>query len=57
MHRLHYESQCKTMSGTWHQPREISQCKTCLGHASVTRYVSVRPCLRHGIGTDILELV
>ncbi|KHG08464.1 hypothetical protein F383_35827 [Gossypium arboreum] len=48
-----------------HQPRELSQCKTCLGHASAMRcanvrhvwdmhrhgYVraSVRPCQGHGI--------
>ncbi|KHG13601.1 hypothetical protein F383_17073 [Gossypium arboreum] len=25
------------MSGTWHRPRDVSQCKTCLGHASATR--------------------
>ncbi|KHF97636.1 hypothetical protein F383_37007 [Gossypium arboreum] len=34
-----------------HQSRDISQYMTCLGHASATRCVSVRPCLRHGIGT------
>ncbi|KHG28995.1 hypothetical protein F383_35642 [Gossypium arboreum] len=34
-----YESQCKTMSRTWHRPR-------------YTR-VSVRPCLGHGIDFDV----
>ncbi|KHG22841.1 Coiled-coil domain-containing 51 [Gossypium arboreum] len=63
MLRPHYESQCKTMSRTWHRD---SQCKTCLGHASAKRCASVRhvwdmhqhaymrasvrPCLGHGIG-------
>ncbi|KHG13204.1 hypothetical protein F383_18370 [Gossypium arboreum] len=35
-----------------HQPRGISQHKTCWGHALTTRCVSVRPCLGHGIGTE-----
>ncbi|KHG14186.1 hypothetical protein F383_19122 [Gossypium arboreum] len=26
-----------------HQPQYVSQCKTCLGHASTSRCVSVRP--------------
>ncbi|KHG19096.1 hypothetical protein F383_24980 [Gossypium arboreum] len=25
-----------------HQPRDVSQCKTCLGHASATRCVSCK---------------
>ncbi|KHG11355.1 hypothetical protein F383_12196 [Gossypium arboreum] len=40
-----------------HRPRDVSQCKTCMGHASDTICVSVRPCLGHGIGTYMLELV
>ncbi|KHG03035.1 hypothetical protein F383_26479 [Gossypium arboreum] len=40
-----------------HRPRDVSQCKTCLKHASATRCVTVRPCLGHGIDTDMLELV
>ncbi|KHG22534.1 hypothetical protein F383_29977 [Gossypium arboreum] len=40
-----------------HRPRDVSLCKTCLGHASATRCVSVRPCLGHGIDTDMLEPV
>ncbi|KHG20011.1 hypothetical protein F383_23951 [Gossypium arboreum] len=36
-----------------HRLRDVSQCKTCLGHASATRCVSVRPCLGHGINTDM----
>ncbi|KHG15145.1 hypothetical protein F383_05299 [Gossypium arboreum] len=32
-----------------HRPRDVSQCKTCLGHVSATRCVSVRPRLGHGI--------
>ncbi|KHG08557.1 hypothetical protein F383_35645 [Gossypium arboreum] len=28
-----YESYCKTMSGTWHRPREIrASLRSCLGH-------------------------
>ncbi|KHG16372.1 hypothetical protein F383_21581 [Gossypium arboreum] len=38
MLRPHYKSQCKTMSGTWHRH---------------DRGVSVRPCLGHGISTDM----
>ncbi|KHF97358.1 hypothetical protein F383_36671 [Gossypium arboreum] len=34
-----------------HRPQDVSQCKICLVHAPVTRCVSVRPCLGHGIGT------
>ncbi|KHG23340.1 UvrABC system C [Gossypium arboreum] len=40
-----------------HWPRDVSQCKTCLGHAPTTRCVRVRPRLGHGIGKDMLELV
>ncbi|KHG21904.1 hypothetical protein F383_28095 [Gossypium arboreum] len=36
MHRPHYESQCKTMSGTWHRQRYVS-VRPCLGHASASR--------------------
>ncbi|KHG20516.1 hypothetical protein F383_25686 [Gossypium arboreum] len=32
-----------------HWLRDVSQCKTCLGHVLATRCVSVRPCLGHGI--------
>ncbi|KHG30287.1 hypothetical protein F383_14169 [Gossypium arboreum] len=32
-----------------HRPRDVSQCKTRLGHASTMRCGSVRPCLGHGI--------
>ncbi|KHG17276.1 Chaperone DnaJ [Gossypium arboreum] len=54
------------------RPRDVSQCKTCLGHASATRCVScktmsrtwhrhryvrasVRPCLGHGTGIDLMD--
>ncbi|KHF97422.1 hypothetical protein F383_20450 [Gossypium arboreum] len=38
-----YESQCKTMFGTWHRHRDECQCKTCLGHVSAsTRIARVR---------------
>ncbi|KHG20286.1 hypothetical protein F383_23920 [Gossypium arboreum] len=40
-----------------HRSRDVSHCKTCLGHALATRCVSVRPCLGYVIGTDMLELV
>ncbi|KHG23209.1 hypothetical protein F383_08922 [Gossypium arboreum] len=40
-----------------HLPRDVSQCKTCLGHVLAIRGVSVRPCLGYGIDTDMLELV
>ncbi|KHG15277.1 Acetylglutamate kinase [Gossypium arboreum] len=40
-----------------YRPRDVSQCKTCLGHASAMKCVSVRPYLGHGIGTDMLELM
>ncbi|KHG06149.1 hypothetical protein F383_16984 [Gossypium arboreum] len=36
-----------------HRPRDVSQCKTCLGYASATRCVSVRPCLGHDVDTDM----
>ncbi|KHG08339.1 Uncharacterized protein F383_35884 [Gossypium arboreum] len=36
MHHPYYDSQCKTMSGTWHRHRDEFQCKTCLGHASAS---------------------
>ncbi|KHG09156.1 hypothetical protein F383_36463 [Gossypium arboreum] len=37
-----------------HQPRDVIQRKTCLGHGIDTyRGVSVRPCLGHGIGTNM----
>ncbi|KHG18010.1 Opacity-associated oapB [Gossypium arboreum] len=35
------------------RPRDVSQCKTCLGHALATKCVSLRPCLGHGIDTDM----
>ncbi|KHG15130.1 tRNA pseudouridine synthase A [Gossypium arboreum] len=34
MHQPHYNSQCKTMSGTWHRRRDERQYKTYLGNAS-----------------------
>ncbi|KHG13627.1 hypothetical protein F383_16545 [Gossypium arboreum] len=40
-----------------HRPRDVSQCKTCLGHALATRHVSVKTCLGHGIDMDTRELV
>ncbi|KHG19790.1 hypothetical protein F383_24047 [Gossypium arboreum] len=40
-----------------HWPRDLSQYKTCLGHASAKCCVSIRPCLGHGIDTDMRELV
>ncbi|KHG27978.1 hypothetical protein F383_34183 [Gossypium arboreum] len=36
-----------------YRPRDVSQCKTRLGHSSATTCVSVRPCLGHGISTDM----
>ncbi|KHG00055.1 hypothetical protein F383_19931 [Gossypium arboreum] len=36
-----------------HRPRNVSQCKTCLGHGSTMSGVSVRPCLGYGIGMDM----
>ncbi|KHG29606.1 hypothetical protein F383_36226 [Gossypium arboreum] len=43
MHQPYYNSQCKTMSGTWHRHKDECQCKTCLGHASAsTEIASVR---------------
>ncbi|KAG8472122.1 hypothetical protein CXB51_036777 [Gossypium anomalum] len=66
MHQPYRDSQCKTMSGTWHRHRDECQCKTCLGHASAKSCASVRhawdmhqyafmrssvrPCLGHRIG-------
>ncbi|KHG09270.1 Protein HIRA [Gossypium arboreum] len=35
-----------------HRPRDVSLCKTCLGHGiGYEMIVSVRPCLGHGIST------
>ncbi|KHG27898.1 hypothetical protein F383_10917 [Gossypium arboreum] len=36
-----------------HRPRNVSQCKTCLRHASAMRCVSIRACLGHVIDTDM----
>ncbi|KHG18662.1 F-box/WD repeat-containing lin-23 [Gossypium arboreum] len=49
----------ETSISVWdmHWPRDVSQCKTYLGHVSATRCVNVRPCLGHDIGTDMLEPV
>ncbi|KHG22279.1 hypothetical protein F383_00692 [Gossypium arboreum] len=40
------------MFGTWHRHCCMSQCKTMFGiwHR---HYSSIRPCLGHGINTDI----
>ncbi|KHG20506.1 Uncharacterized protein F383_24982 [Gossypium arboreum] len=55
-----------------HRPQDVSQCQTCLRHASATRCASVRhvwdmhrhaymcqckTCLGHSIDTDGRELV
>ncbi|KHG26352.1 hypothetical protein F383_10800 [Gossypium arboreum] len=50
MHKPYYDSQCKTMSGTWHRYRDECQCKTCLGHVSASTEIA---SVRHMSGTCI----
>ncbi|KHG18299.1 hypothetical protein F383_07181 [Gossypium arboreum] len=36
MHRPHYMRASVRHVWDMHRPRDVSQCKTCLGHASAT---------------------